>query len=475
MPRHVFVTASLLTLLLAVAARAQQDAPPATQEPTSESGRSASPPAYFERQAEEENDQGPQSPGFNQIAETGKWPWTSTVATGDWGGARDKLGESGIVFTSTSTTDLATVVSGGQRQGFIMPYLIDTNLSIDTQKLGLWAGGQVFIDFQQAGSTQLGSKYLPDFWGWDAIYPYTQNFSQLAQYWYMHSFAEGALKLKFGKIDANTDFAVTYPGLQFINSAAYFPGGMVVDLPTYPNQAGGAEIMVEPVPWFGARFGFFDGTTNHYDTSTGGTATPTGGQGLANFLWDNPGSYFLIGEVGPHWSIDDLVGHASVGWYQQTGRSTESSPAVSPSPPGQAYVDGPWGLYLSGSQQLFQTSSDAGLQSRLAAFGQFGWSPPSLNPSQWSLMGGMSWQGVLPGRPNDTLGSLVAYTHFSNQPNLGASPGSGEFIVEGFYNFQVTPWLGVQPDVQFINQPSNVPGQSVPNAVVLTVRITMSF
>jgi carbohydrate-selective porin OprB len=90
-------------------------------------------------------------------------------------------------------------------------------------------------------------------------------------------------------------------------------------------------------------------------------------------------------------------------------------------------------------------------------------------------MGGMSWQGVLPGRPNDTLGSMVAYTHFSNQPNLGASPGSGEFIVEGFYNFQVTPWLGVQPDVQFINQPSSVPGQSVPNAVVLTVRITMSF
>lgn len=475
MPRRAFVTASLLTLLLAVAARAQQDAPPATQEPASESGQSASPPAYFERQAEEENDQGPQSPGFNQLAVTGEWPWKSTVATGDWGGARNTLANMGIVLTSTSTTDLATVVSGGQRQGFIMPYLIDTNLSIDTQKLGLWAGGQVFIDFQQAGSTQLGTKYLPDFWGWDAIYPYTQNFTQLAQYWYMHSFAEGALKLKFGKIDANTDFAVTYPGLQFINSAAYFPGGMVVDMPTYPNQAGGAEIMVEPVPWFGARFGFFDGTTNHYDTSTGGTATPTGGQGLANFLWDNPGSYFLIGEVGPHWAIDDLVGHASVGWYQQTGTTAESSPAVSPSPTGQAYVEGPWGLYLSGSQQVFQTSSDAGLQSRLAAFGQFGWSPPSLNPSQWSLMGGMSWQGVLPGRPNDTLGSLVAYTHFSNQPNLGASPGSGEFIVEGFYNFQVTPWLGVQPDVQFINQPSNVPGQSVPNAVVLTVRITMSF
>lgn len=475
MPRRAHHPIPWLTLLLVTLAHARQDAAPVPPEVASETGRDASPPPFFERQAEEESDQGPQSPGFNQLAVTGEWPWKSTVLTGDWGGLRNKLGESGIVLTSTSTTDLATVVSGGQRQGFIMPYLIDTNLSIDTQKLGLWSGGQVFIDFQQAGSTQKGSKYLPDFWGWDAIYPYTQNFTELAQYWIQQSFADGALKLKFGKIDANTDFAVTYPGLQFINSAAYFPGGMVVDLPTYPNQAGGAEILLQPVSWFGGRFGFFDGSTNYYDTSTGGSATPTGGRGLSTFLWDNPGSYFLIGEMGPQWTLGDLAGHASVGWYEQTGQSTEPSASLSPSPPGQTYVEGPWGLYLSGSQQLFQTKTDAGTQSQLVAFGQFGWSPPSLNSCQWSLMSGLSWQGLLPGRPNDTFGSMVAYAHLGDEPTMTTSPGEGEFIVEGFYNFQITPWLGVQPDVQFINLPSSVSGQGVPDAVVLTVRVTMSF
>ena len=470
MPRTMPERAHWLTLFVAGLACAQEESPQRDG-----AGRAAAPPPFLERQAELEGDQGPQSPGFNQLAETGAWPWSSATATGDWGGARTRMSESGIVLTSSATLDLATVVGGGQRQGFLMPYLIDTNLSIDTQKLGLWSGGQVFIDFQQAGSTQPASRYLPDYWGWDAIYPYATSYTELAQYWYQQSFADGALRLKFGKIDANTDFAVTYPGLQFINSAAYFPGGLVTDLPTYPNQAGGAEILVQPVQWFGGRFGFFDGSTNCFDPSTGGAASPTGHRGLSTFLWDNPGSYFLIGEAGPQWTVADLAGRASVGWYQQTGESAEPGASLSPSPIGQQSVDGLWGLYLSGSQQLFQSRSDAGTQSLLAAFGQFGWSPPELNSCQWSLMGGLTWQGLLPGRPNDTFGSMVAYAHFGNEPNLSVSPGSGEFAVEAFYNFQITPWLGVQPDVQFINQPSDVPGQGVPDAVVLTVRVTLNF
>jgi len=63
-----------MTLLLVTLARAQQDAAPEPQQAESETGRAASPPPFFERQAEEANDQGPQSPGFNQLAVTGDWP-----------------------------------------------------------------------------------------------------------------------------------------------------------------------------------------------------------------------------------------------------------------------------------------------------------------------------------------------------------------------------------------------------------------
>lgn len=429
------------------------------------------PPPFFERQAEEEGDQGPQSPGFNAIAQTGSWPWQASTLTGDWGGVRTGLGDRGVVITSTATLDLATVVSGGQRHGFLMPYLIDTNLSIDTGKFGLWADGQFFVDFQQAGCTQLASRYLPDFWGWDAIYPYEQSYTELSQYWLLQSFADGALKLKFGKIDANTDFAVSYPGLQFVNSAAFMPGNLVTDLPTYPNQAGGAEIMLQPVSWFGGKFGFFDGTTNFYNPASGGAAPPTGGHGMANFLWENPGSYFLIGEAGPQWTIDGLAGRAVAGWFDQTGDSTISQSGASGLNP---IVTGSWGLYASGSQQLYQ-GTGSGQSEVVELFGQFGWSPPEQNPSQWSVMGGLTWQGLLPARPNDTFGALAGYTHFPDNPSITTSPGKGELVLESFYNVQVTPWLGLQPDVQYINQPSDVPGSGVSDAVILTLRVTINF
>ena len=90
-------------------------------------------------------------------------------------------------------------------------------------------------------------------------------------------------------------------------------------------------------------------------------------------------------------------------------------------------------------------------------------------------MGGTSWQGALPGRPNDTFGTMVAYAHFSNMPSLSFSPGQGEFVVETFYNIQLSPWLSVQPDVQFINQPSQMESLELAGAWVLTMRVSISF
>lgn len=454
----------------------------------------AKPPAQPSTRALGGQPEGPESPTFSENPTSGAWPWQSATLTGDWDGVRTSLGDAGLSLAVTSTTDLSTVLGGAPRTGFLMPYLIDANLSVDFERLGVMPGGGAFVDFQQAGSTQLAANYVPDYWGWDAIYPFTQSLTQLAQYWYGQSLADGALRLKFGKIDANVDFAVSQPNLLFINSAAYMPSVVAQDLPTFPNPAGGFEVLLKPVDFLDARFGMFDGSTNWYDPSTGLAGSPTGQQGLGGFLWNNPGSYFLISEVSGVWQADGKPGHLGVGWFQQTGMSAEPSGVRNPSPTGELDVMGAWGLYASFNQVLFQadggaastpSSTPASLSNGpsgpglagpgLAVFGQFGWSDPHENPSQWSIMGGLSWQGVIDARPNDTLGAMVAYGHFSDTPNLSFSPGLGETIVEGFYNFQVAPWLSVQPDVQYINQPSEMPSLDIGGAWIVTMRVVISF
>lgn len=418
--------------------------------------------------------EGPQSPTFTSNPESGTWPWQSATLTGDWGGARTTLGDAGLSLAVTATTDFTGVVGGAPGTGFLMPYLVDANLSVDFERLKVIDGGRAFIDFQQAGSTRLASGFVPDYWGWDAIYPFTTSFTQLAQYWYQQSLADGAVRLKLGKIDANVDFAVSQPNLLFVNSAAYMPSVLAQDLPTYPNPAGGFEVLLKPTEWLEGRFGMFDGSTNWYDPSTGIAGSPTGDSGMADFLWSNPGTYFLISEVAGVWQIDGKAGHLGVGWFQQTGNSAEPSDVRNPSPQGALDVQGAWGLYTSFNQVVHQGTSGA-TGPNLSVFGQFGWSDPKANPSQWSLMGGTSWQGALPGRPNDTFGTMIAYAHFSNMPSLSFSPGQGEFIVETFYNIQVSPWLSVQPDVQFINQPSQMEALEIAGAWVLTLRVSVSF
>ena len=114
---------------------------------------------------------GPQNPTFADNPSTGTWPWQAATLTGDWGGARTKLGDAGISLAVTSTTDFATVLGGAPQTGFVMPYLVDANLSVDFGKLGVIPGGGAFVDFQRAGSTKLATTFVPDYWGWDSVYP----------------------------------------------------------------------------------------------------------------------------------------------------------------------------------------------------------------------------------------------------------------------------------------------------------------
>ena len=310
------------------------------------------------------------------------------------------------------------------------------------------------------------NELVPDYWGFDAINSYG-SFTELAQYWYQQEIIGDRLMVKFGKIDANVDFAVPCTGTNFVNSAAYFPGALVVNMPTYPLQAGGVEILTKPFENFDARFGFFDGSNNYINPRTGAPGTNTGNSGLGSFLWDNPGSYFLIAEAGPDWIINGHKGQFRAGWFEQLGDTNLSGVN------GNSVGNGPTGTYAYANQQLFNTGPEE--FQGLEVFGQLSGSDPNQNSTQWSMMLGSQWEGLIDVRPNDTVGLLWAYNKFTSNDTLTTAPGSSETILETFYNVQVTPWFLIQPDIQYISQPSPDSTQSIPGAFVFTMRLTFVF
>ena len=52
------------------------------------------------------------------------------------------------------------------------------------------------------------------------------------------------------------------------------------------------------------------------------------------------------------------------------------------------------------------------------------------------------------------------------------APLDYEILLEGTYQIELTPWLGFQPDLQYVIHPS---GTDITNALVLRARTTMSF
>ena len=107
------------------------------------------------------------------------------------------------------------------------------------------------------------------------------------------------------------------------------------------------------------------------------------------------------------------------------------------------------------------------------------------------ITGGVNWTGPFPRRPNNVAGLAFTYAGLSSAAqqfsqdvilytDLGAPFAASETVVEATYLLQLTPWLGLQPDLQFaINPGAGIPTPQAPmplkNALILGMRMTVNF
>ena len=126
---------------------------------------------------------------------------------------------------------------------------------------------------------------------------------------------------------------------------------------------------------------------------------------------------------------------------------------------------------LRGSSRK-QTTAPCVTDKGLGIFAYTGLAPRNSSLINFYIDGGLNYKGLIPTRDNDVLGVGVAYGHFNKNPqrNEGSSNPSYEMVVEATYQAMFTPWLSLQPDVQYVIQASS---KDIPNA--LGVHATVSF
>ena len=136
-----------------------------------------------------------------------------------------------------------------------------------------------------------------------------------------------------------------------------------------------------------------------------------------------------------------------------------------------------YGFYWHADQMVFQ--EDPGSSQGLTLWTAFVLSPQeniAKVPFQWNC--GAAYQGLLPRRDLDTTMFGIAYGNFSDDyGNAGdaynGDPVSYEMALECGYRVQLSNFLYVQPNIQYIVQPGGT--GSIPDAFVLGMQIGVTF
>lgn len=86
--------------------------------------------------------------------------------------------------------------------------------------------------------------------------------------------------------------------------------------------------------------------------------------------------------------------------------------------------------------------------------------------------GGLVWEGLVPGRRDDSFGLAVAHARIGRPARLaGGGLPDAETTWEATYNFPLLPHVQLQPDVQHIVHPASAPG--LKSATVIGLRVSI--
>jgi porin len=384
----------------------------------------------------------------------GKPYWEWSTATGNWGGVRAWFAEHGLVFSGSYTLDWSSVWSGGVNRRASTRSLADFNLAIDLEKLAGLTGGDAFVDFYSTDGR--GGSYDAGDTHWSSNIQTEENLDQVAEVWYQQWLLERKLRVKFGKVDANSEFAFVNCTDSFLDSAAGI-STPIFTLPTYPDPAMGVNIFVYPTPGLYVGFGIYDGAT--FD------GIPTGRNGPATFFSDRrSASWFSIAEMGFTW--DNVAGMgggrlAGGGWHQSADFERFDG----------GVERGTEGFYLLAEQQLTCTGAPDDAEHGLFAFARYAWADEDVFAAAQHIGGGLVLKGTLPGRQDDETGVFVSLLVLSDAE--GAAYSGNETAVELYYRFNLTPFVHLTPDLQWIGNPSGDP--TIDDAVVGALRVEVDF
>ncbi|PPQ37284.1 porin, OprB family [Rhodoblastus acidophilus] len=401
---------------------------------------------------------------------------------------KKQLMDQGVVLQLNYIGEALGNPSGGVRRGAVYDGRVELAIDADMEKLAHWKGGMIHANGYWIQGTGLSRYYIGNILTASNIEaPPTVRLYEL---WFEQKALDDRLGLRVGQLAADTEFFVSKYGALFINGTFGWPAFTGANLPSggpgYPFATPGVRVRLgnDSDP-FNILAAVFNGDPagscvddpqrcNRYGT---------------NFrLQDAP---LAMQEVQYRYNQgrddDGLSGSIKLGAFEHYGNfanlryDTAGVALGSLSSNGvPGVLKGDWGLYGVWDQQIWK---DAGRGAAL--FLRVAGAPQDRNTVNFYIDGGLTFTGLVTGRPDDAFGIGFAHARISDHAR-GYDIDSGATVVrraetalELTYQAQIVPGWSVQPDLQYIFGPgggvSDVNGARVRDAAVLGLRSTINF
>ncbi len=354
---------------------------------------------------------------------------------------------SAMEFEAVYTGEAMSVARGGLNNRSAYLNNVDLTLAIDTEQLFGWSGTTLFM----YGLGNFGgsiSDLAGDLQGISNIEAPTAL--RLYEAWFEKEFAGGAASLRTGLYDLNSEFYVLESAGLFLNGAHGIG----------PEFAGSGQNgpSIFPVTSLAMRLSFFpkNGMYTHlavFDAVPGDLDNPL----RTTVQLSREEGALLSGESGfVRGSMEEGGAYFKTGfglWYYTSPFENQTLVDSNGLPLMQK---GNAGVYWLMESTVSHESEDP--TQGLTLFGRLGFANSVFNQVDLTWGAGMTYTGLLPNRPEDTLGLAVATARagipFLNANALETNPlAAYESSIELTYSLPLGDWVRIQPNIQYLINP----------------------
>lgn len=331
-----------------------------------------------------------------------------------------------IEFSANYINEIGSVFFGGKQKGIKMMGRGSLILNIITENMGLWDGGSVKI----VGNVTHGGNFSDELVG---DYQVASNIDA-GDHTYIHELFYqqnlGSFCLKFGVQDLNADFLVTEYGTYFLNSSFGVPSVISHGLPApiYPLTAMGGVIKYTFDDKLSFQTSIYDGLPISFENNPYNT----------NWHLNSKHGFQFFNELSLVTNIiRNYNTNIKIGLYHHTGINDTKSKYFG------EYTQ-KIGYYGIVDQEILNNNPTT-----ISVFAQTTYSPSTKETDNNLYIGlGAVVSNYLSFLDDNKIGLAFAYSKFNT------TEYRYELAIETFLRFNVTKVLTIQPDLQYIINPS---------------------